>query len=102
MSEQQPSSQEDSRLVILVLAPVASIIFALLSLFGGDAWRWLTLLASAFAGFLALVVGIVTLIMQLTRRELMMRNTLIFSSLYFLTWVVFIGSCVNGIKSTID
>ena len=102
MSHQTPASQEDSRLIILVLAPVASIIFALLSLFGGDAWRWLALMASAFAGVLALIVGGVTRIRQMTRRQLNMRNTLIFSSLYFLAWVIFLGSCVSGIESAVD
>ena len=101
MSKQEPIQQEDSRLIILLIAPIASILFALLSLFEGGAWRVLTLGVSAFTGFLALFVGAVTLIFQMTRRSLNIRNIVIFAILYFIAWMVFLGSCVYSIQSAL-
>ena len=100
MSEQTASQQEKVRLVLLIIAPIASIAFALASLPGdsGSAWTWLTLGFSAFTGTLALVVGMVTLIVQIARKDLSLRNTTIFAIAYVLSIFVFLGSCTAAIS----
>ncbi len=100
MSKQTASQQEKVRLVLLIIAPIASIAFALASLPGdsGSAWTWLTLGFSALTGTLALVVGMVTLIVQIARKDLSLRNTTIFAIAYVLSIFVFLGSCTAAIS----
>ena len=99
MSEQNEGQQEKVRLVLLIIAPVASILFALAAIPGdsSSAWTWLTLGFSALTGTLALVVGMVTLIVQIARKDLSLRNTTIFAIAYVLSIFVFLGSCTAAI-----
>ena len=97
-------SQVDARLIILLLAPVGSIFFALISLIVGEAGRFLFLTASSLTGSIGLITGIIMLIVQLARQDLNLRNTLIFSGIFLLSIFVFASSCTVAIvrQSALD
>ena len=96
--------QATTRLALIAIPLIGCIIFALLSLLGQlldfDTWAWLTQIASAFLGTLGLLVGIVTLIFQITRRQLSTRNIIVFGCLYILAVFVFLLSCTTLIETT--
>jgi hypothetical protein len=94
-------SQAQARLIILMVAPVGSILFALLSLLTDGFAQGLLLVASALTGSLALGIGFVLLIVQIIRKDLNLRNTSIFSILFLLSILVFVGSCVSAIYETL-
>ena len=66
--------QANARLALLAVAPIASILFALFSLFGNEVWRMLLLGFSGFLGTISLIAGVVTLIFQIARNRLVVRN----------------------------
>ena len=91
-------SQATSRLILLVIPLLGSIVFALSSLFGkllgSETWQVLMQVASGFMGALGLLAGSVTLVFQITRRQLSLRNVAVFGCLYILAIFVFLSSCV--------
>ena len=96
------NSQAQARLIILLVAPVGSIMFALLSLLTGGFAQGLLLAASAMTGSLALAIGLVLLIVQIVRKDLSLRNTTIFAVLFLLSILVFVGSCVSAVNQSFD
>lgn len=95
--------QATTRLALIAIPLVGCIIFALLSLVGQllgiDSWAWLTQIASGFLGTLGLLVGIITVIFQITRRQLSIRNIIVFGCLYILAVFVFLLSCTILIET---
>ena len=95
--------QATTRLALVTIPLLACIVFALSSLFGqllgSDTWAWLTQIASALMGTLGLLVGCVALIFQITRRQVNLRNVIVFGCLYILAIFVFLGSCAVLIES---
>ena len=98
----QTANQDNARLGLLLMTPVASILFALAALVGNDIWRGLSMTFSALMGALSLFVGVITLIFQIKRQALNVRNLVIFAALYILSVFVFMGSCTAQIVSSID
>jgi|GEM_PF-1911710 drug/metabolite transporter (DMT)-like permease len=99
----QRDRQATTRLALIVVPLVGSIVFALSSLFGkligNETWQIVMQVASGFMGTLGLLVGCVTLIFQLTRRQINLKNVIIFGCLYILATFVFLGSCVVLIET---
>ena len=95
--------QATTRLVLIVIPLLGSIVFALSSLFGkllgNETWQILMQVASGFMGALGLLAGCVTLVFQMTRRQVNLRNVIVFGCLYMLAIFVFLGSCVALIES---
>lgn len=95
--------QATTRLALITIPLVGCIIFALLSLLGQllgiDSWAWLTQIASGFLGGLGLLVGVIALIFQITRRQLSIRNIIVFGCLYILAVFVFLLSCTILIET---
>ena len=95
--------QATTRLALIAIPLVGSIVFALSSLFGKllgiESWQILMQVASGFMGTLGLLAGCVTLVFQLTRRQVNFRNVIVFGCLYMLAIFVFLGSCVVLIES---
>ena len=98
----QPANQDNARLGLLLMTPVASILFALAALVGNDIWRGLSMTFSALMGAFSLFIGVITLIFQIKRQALNVRNLVIFAALYILSVFVFMGSCTVQIVSSID
>lgn len=98
----QPENQDNARLGLLAITPIASILFALAALVGNDLWRGLSMSFSALMGTLSLFVGVITLIFQIKRQALNIRNLFIFAALYILSVFVFMGSCTVQIVSGLD
>ena len=100
MSQPQ-STSDDNRLMVLLIAPVASIAFALLSLFfafvlENQVGMWSSLVICFLVGTLSFVIGFIMLIFQISRNQLNIRNTLLFGAVSTLAFIVFLGSCVAG------
>jgi hypothetical protein len=95
--------QATTRLALIVTPLLGSIVFAVSSLFGkllgNDAWQILMQVASGFMGALGLLAGIITLVFQMTRRQVNIRNVIVFGCLYILAIFVFSSSCVALIES---
>ena len=95
--------QATTRLALIVIPLLGSIVFALSSLFGkllgNETWQILMQAASGFMGALGLLAGSVTLVFQMTRRQVNLRNVIVFGCLYMLAIFVFLGSCVVLIES---
>ena len=95
--------QATARLALIAIPLLACIGFALFSLVGtllGNAtWAVLMQLASALMGTLGLLAGCVTLIFQITRRQVSLRNVIAFGCLYILAEFVFLVSCFGMINS---
>ena len=95
--------QANARLALITIPLLACIAFALSSLFGqllgSNTWAWFTQIASALMGTLGLMAGCVTLVFQITRRQVNLRNVIAFGCLYILAIFVFLGSCVPLIES---
>jgi len=105
MSQPQ-STSDDNRLMVLLIAPVASIAFALLSLFfafvlDNAVGMWSSLVICFLVGTLSFVIGFIMLIFQISRNQLNIRNTLLFGAVSTLAFIAFLGSCVAG-ASTLD
>ena len=100
-SRPRKDKQATARLALISIPLVASIGFALFSLIArwldSDVWASLTMLASALFGTLGLLAGTITLIFQMTRRQVNLRNVIAFTCLYVLAVFVFLGSCVSFI-----
>ncbi len=90
--------QATTRLALIVIPLLGSIVFALSSLFGkllgNETWQILMQVASGFMGALGLLAGCVTLVFQMTRRQVNLRNVIVFGCLYMLAIFVFLCSCV--------
>ena len=95
--------QATARLALIAIPLLACIGFALFSLvgtlLGNNTWAVLMQLASALMGTLGLLAGCVTLIFQITRRQVNLRNVIAFGCLYILAVFVFLGSCFGMINS---
>ena len=95
--------QATTRLALIVIPLLGSIVFALSSLFGkllgNETWQILMQVASGFMGALGLLAGSVTLVFQMTRRQVNLRNVIVFGCLYMLAIFVFLSSCVVLIES---
>jgi hypothetical protein len=95
--------QANTRLALIVVPLIGSIFFALSSLFGKllgiESWQIVMQVASGFMGALGLITGCLTLVFQLTRRQINIRNVIVFGSLYILAIFLFLGSCVVLIES---
>ncbi len=103
-SRPRKDKQATARLALISIPLVASIGFALFSLIAhwldSDVWAWLTMVASALFGTLGLLAGTITLIFQMTRRQVNLRNVIAFGCLYVLAVFVFLGSCVSLIDDS--
>ena len=90
--------QATTRLALIAIPLLGSIAFALSSLFGkllgNETWQILMQVASGFMGALGLLAGTVTLAFQMTRRQVNLRNVIVFGCLYMLAMFVFLCSCV--------
>ena len=90
--------QGNTRLALIVIPLLGSIVFAISSLFGkllgNETWQILMQVASGFMGALGLLAGSVTLVFQMTRRQVNIRNVIVFGCLYMLAIFVFLGSCM--------
>jgi len=95
--------QGNTRLALIVIPLLGSIVFAMSSLFGKllgyEMWQILMQVASGFLGALGLLAGSVTLVFQMTRRQVNIRNVIVFGCLYMLAIFVFLSSCVVMIES---
>ena len=95
--------QATTRLALIAIPFLGSIAFALFSLFGkllgNETWQILMQVASGFMGALGLLAGSVTLVFQMTRRQVDFRNVVVFGCLYMLAIFVFLSSCVVLIES---
>ena len=95
--------QATTRLALIAIPLLGSIVFALSSLFGklleNETWQILMQVASGFMGSLGLLAGSVTLVFQMTRRQVNLRHVIIFGCLYMLAIFVFLCSCVVLIES---
>ena len=102
-SRTRRDKQATARLALISIPLAASIGFALFSLIAhwldSDVWAWLTMFASALFGTLGLLAGTITLIFQMTRRQVNLRNVIAFGCLYVLAVFVFLGSCVSLIDN---
>ena len=58
------------------------------------------MVASALFGTLGLLAGTITLIFQMTRRQVNLRNVIAFGCMYVLAVFVFLGSCVSLIDDS--
>jgi len=94
--------QANARLALLGVAPVGSIVFALCSLFGNDLWRVLLLGFSGFLGTISLIAGLVTLIFQIARNRLNVRNAIAFGVLYIAAVFAYSGGCVSFVATVGD
>ena len=95
--------QATTRLALIAIPLLGSIVFALSSLFGkllgNETWQILMQVASGFMGALGLLAGIVTLVFQMIRRQVNLRNVIVFGCLYVLAIFVFLSSCVVLIET---
>jgi hypothetical protein len=95
--------QTTTRLALIAIPLLGSIVFALSSLVGklldNETWQILMQVASGFMGALGLLAGSVTLVFQMTRRQVDFRNVVVFGCLYMLAIFVFLSSCVVLIES---
>ena len=92
--------------MVLLIAPVASIAFALLALFfafvlDNAVGTWSSLALCFLVGALSFVIGFIMLVFQISRNKLNIRNILLFGAVSTLAFVAFIGSCVAS-ASTLD
>ncbi len=95
--------QTTTRLALIAIPLLGSIVFALSSLIGklldNETWQISMQVASGFMGALGLLAGSVTLVFQMTRRQVDFRNVVVFGCLYMLAIFVFLSSCVVLIES---
>ena len=102
MKENQ-KKQDDARLVIILIPLIGSIIFAILGLIsnaaGSELWMAITLFFSALLGFIGLLTGAITMIIQISRNKLNIRNVVIFGTLYLAALLIFVLSCGLGISN---
>lgn len=94
--------QANARLALLGIAPVGSIVFALFSLLGNDLWRVLLLGFSGFLGTISLITGVITLVFQIARNRLNIRNAIAFGFLYIAAVFAYVGGCVSFVATVGD
>ena len=70
-----------ARLVLISMPLMGSVFFAVSSLIGNDVWQVMAMIASSFLGALGLMVGLITMIYQITRNKLNLRNGVVFGAL---------------------
>ena len=95
--------QATTRLALIAIPLLGSVVFALFSLLGklleNQTWQILMQVASGLLGTLGLLTGIVTLVFQISRRQLNFRNVVVFGCLYIIAVFVFLVSCTALIES---
>ena len=95
--------QDDARLIIILIPLIGSIIFAILGLIsnaaGSGLWLAITLFFSAFPGFIGLLAGAITMIVQISRNKLNVRNVVMFGTIYLAALLIFVLSCGLGISN---
>ncbi len=102
MKEKQ-KTQDDARLIIILIPIIGSIIFAILGLLANAAdsglWMGITLFVSAFLGFISLLTGAGVMVFQISRNKLNVRNVVIFGILYLAAVLIFVLSFALSIPS---
>ena len=102
-SRKNQDNQATTRLALIAIPLLGSIAFALLSLLGklleSSTWQVLMQVASGLMGTLGLLTGVVALVFQIARKQLSLRNVVVFGCLYIMAVLVFLVSCTAMIGS---
>ena len=96
-------TQDNARLIIILIPLIGSIVFAILGLvataYESGLWLSITLALSAFLGFIGLLAGAAVMIFQISRNKLNVRNVVIFGALYLGAVLIFVLSIGLGIQN---